>query len=64
MKYFLNSDVQWSTDGCQLLSTNLTHSLCSCNHLSTFALFTDFPKVTDLRILIYFFRFVLADNQV
>jgi len=60
LNYFVRNDVQWSTDGCQLLTTNLTHSLCSCNHLSTFALFMDFPKVcltTYSRLLIYFFRF-------
>ncbi|XP_036597064.1 adhesion G protein-coupled receptor E3-like isoform X2 [Trichosurus vulpecula] len=27
----------WSTEGCSLLKTNDTHTSCSCNHLSTFA---------------------------
>ncbi|CAF1267055.1 unnamed protein product [Adineta ricciae] len=36
--------VQWATDGCQLVSTNSTHSICLCNHLSTFALLTNFEK--------------------
>jgi hypothetical protein len=41
----LKNQLQWSTGGCQLLETNFTHSTCSCEHLSTFALLMDFPKV-------------------
>ncbi|CAF1110908.1 unnamed protein product, partial [Adineta ricciae] len=39
----MKDKVQWSTDGCYLLSSNLTHSICSCDHLSTFAVFKNFP---------------------
>jgi len=42
---YLNNNIQWNTDGCQLLSTNLTHSICSCNHFNTFALFMNIQKV-------------------
>jgi len=28
----------WSEDGCQLARSNSTHSICSCNHLTNFAL--------------------------
>jgi hypothetical protein len=37
---------QWSIDGCYLLSSNSTHSICSCNHLSTFAVLMDFKELT------------------
>ncbi|CAF1118189.1 unnamed protein product [Adineta steineri] len=47
LKNFEDNKVQWSTDGCQLLSTNLTHTICSCKYQSTYALFenTDKPIV-------------------
>jgi len=38
-------DKQWSTDGCYLISSNSTHSICSYNHLSTFAVLMNFQKV-------------------
>ncbi|XP_037399764.1 adhesion G protein-coupled receptor E3-like [Pygocentrus nattereri] len=31
-------ETDWVTDGCTLIETNSTHSVCSCDHLSTFAL--------------------------
>ncbi|KAL7845339.1 hypothetical protein AOLI_G00235310 [Acnodon oligacanthus] len=31
-------ETEWVTDGCSLIETNNSHSVCSCNHLSTFAL--------------------------
>eukprot|EP00095_Tigriopus_kingsejongensis_P002253 maker-scaffold478_size161223-snap-gene-0.24 protein:Tk02253 transcript:maker-scaffold478_size161223-snap-gene-0.24-mRNA-1 annotation:"GM21049" len=31
----------WSSRGCQLLQTNHSHSICSCDHLSSFALVDD-----------------------
>ncbi|KAL6481973.1 hypothetical protein MHYP_G00100530 [Metynnis hypsauchen] len=31
-------ETEWVTDGCTLIATNHTHSVCSCDHLSTFAL--------------------------
>lgn len=27
----------WSTQGCKLLESNKTHTTCSCNHLTNFA---------------------------
>ncbi|XP_036377882.1 adhesion G protein-coupled receptor E3-like isoform X2 [Megalops cyprinoides] len=29
---------RWIVDGCELTETNATHTVCTCNHLSTFAL--------------------------
>ncbi|GMS86859.1 hypothetical protein PENTCL1PPCAC_9034, partial [Pristionchus entomophagus] len=31
----------WSTRGCQMLMTNLTTSVCQCNHLTSFAILMD-----------------------
>nr|XP_057921662.1 adhesion G protein-coupled receptor L2-like isoform X3 [Doryrhamphus excisus] len=28
----------WSTQGCKLLDTNMSHTTCSCNHLTNFAI--------------------------
>ncbi|KAI4887046.1 hypothetical protein NFI96_019116, partial [Prochilodus magdalenae] len=32
------NDTKWVVDGCERLQTNLSHTVCSCIHLSTFAL--------------------------
>ncbi|XP_041435728.1 adhesion G protein-coupled receptor L3 isoform X3 [Xenopus laevis] len=32
-----NMSGYWSTQGCRLLTTNKTHTICSCNHLTNFA---------------------------
>lgn len=36
--YTLND---WSKEGCSRVSTNLTHTICSCNHLTNFAILVD-----------------------
>ncbi|XP_053319484.1 adhesion G protein-coupled receptor L3 [Spea bombifrons] len=33
-----NMSGHWSTQGCRLLTTNKTHTVCSCNHLTNFAI--------------------------
>ncbi|KAG7491248.1 hypothetical protein MATL_G00001060 [Megalops atlanticus] len=40
---------RWIVDGCELTETNATHTVCTCNHLSTFALImqTDGPPEDD-----------------
>ncbi|CAF0770589.1 unnamed protein product [Rotaria sordida] len=53
LKNFPKDHVQWSTDGCQLLSTNLTHSICSCNQLSTFALFMNYQQKSNDNHLLF-----------
>ncbi|CAF1281408.1 unnamed protein product [Rotaria sp. Silwood1] len=47
LKNIQHDHAQWTTDGCRLLLTNLTHSICSCNQLSTFALFMDYQKKSN-----------------
>ncbi|KAH9515232.1 Adhesion G protein-coupled receptor L3 [Bulinus truncatus] len=32
---------KWSRDGCKMLETNSTHTTCSCNHLTNFAILMD-----------------------
>ncbi|KAI4904399.1 hypothetical protein NFI96_008508, partial [Prochilodus magdalenae] len=32
------NNTEWIVDGCELLQTNISHTVCSCVHLSTFAL--------------------------
>ena len=34
-------DGKWSEFGCKLVDTNFTHSTCSCNHLTNFAVLMD-----------------------
>jgi len=38
-RYYTGS--AWSTEGCQFLSTNSTHGLCSCDHTTVYSLFID-----------------------
>uniref|UniRef100_A0A8C5PGG4 Uncharacterized protein n=1 Tax=Leptobrachium leishanense TaxID=445787 RepID=A0A8C5PGG4_9ANUR len=35
---------RWSTNGCDTKPVNSTHTLCSCSHLSSFAILTSFEK--------------------
>ncbi|XP_036393857.1 adhesion G protein-coupled receptor E1-like [Megalops cyprinoides] len=41
---------RWIVDGCEARDTNATHTVCTCNHLSTFALImqTDRPPEDDI----------------
>ncbi|XP_064543940.1 latrophilin Cirl [Drosophila montana] len=39
--YWNYIDHAWSVNGCSLESTNRTHSVCSCNHLTNFAILMD-----------------------
>ncbi|XP_036392824.1 adhesion G protein-coupled receptor E1-like [Megalops cyprinoides] len=41
---------RWIVDGCELTETNTTHTVCTCNHLSTFALImqTGTPPEDDI----------------
>ncbi|XP_036597063.1 adhesion G protein-coupled receptor E3-like isoform X1 [Trichosurus vulpecula] len=41
----------WSTEGCSLLKTNDTHTSCSCNHLSTFAVLMALTGPVEDRVL-------------
>ncbi|KAI1886451.1 hypothetical protein AGOR_G00195890 [Albula goreensis] len=43
------NDSSWSVDGCEATETNTTHTVCTCAHLSTFALImqTDKPPEDD-----------------
>ncbi|XP_022238293.1 latrophilin Cirl-like isoform X1 [Limulus polyphemus] len=36
---------EWLTDGCSVRSTNLTHTVCACNHLTNFAVLMDIKGV-------------------
>ena len=33
-----SSEGEWSTSGCSVSSNNATHTVCKCNHLSTFTI--------------------------
>uniref|UniRef100_A0A6B2EAR4 Putative latrophilin-like receptor n=1 Tax=Phlebotomus kandelakii TaxID=1109342 RepID=A0A6B2EAR4_9DIPT len=56
-------DHAWSEDGCHVETTNVTHTVCSCNHLTNFAILMEIvaPMATDaaatlsrnVRIMIY-----------
>jgi hypothetical protein len=36
----------WSTDGCYLVTSNSTHSICSCEHVSTLAVLSNYQTLT------------------
>uniref|UniRef100_A0A2C9JN20 Uncharacterized protein n=1 Tax=Biomphalaria glabrata TaxID=6526 RepID=A0A2C9JN20_BIOGL len=47
---FWNIDIssstgKWASDGCNVVDTNATHTTCSCNHLTNFALLMDVTGV-------------------
>lgn len=42
LRYFRNTrGGGWSSDGCELKSSNLTHTVCTCAHLTAFAVLSD-----------------------
>ena len=36
---------EWRDDGCSMRETNLTHTVCECNHLTNFAVLMDVRAV-------------------
>nr|XP_042714893.1 uncharacterized protein LOC101941847 [Chrysemys picta bellii] len=44
---FIAGNGTWAKDGCTVLYTNSTHTNCSCNHLTSFALLMGLTKVED-----------------
>ncbi|XP_073689188.1 antigen WC1.1-like, partial [Garra rufa] len=48
---------KWIVDGCSVLKTNRSHTVCSCNHLSTFALMqiSRCPPKIDLQLYLLTF---------
>ena len=44
----LNELMQWTSDGCQLIATNFTHSTCSCQDWTTVGLVMEFSKVCQI----------------
>ncbi|KAG7491250.1 hypothetical protein MATL_G00001040 [Megalops atlanticus] len=40
---------RWIVDGCELTETNTTHTVCTCNHLSTFALIMQTDRPPEVR---------------
>ncbi|CAH1774964.1 unnamed protein product, partial [Owenia fusiformis] len=47
--YESDSVGSWSEDGCRALSTNKTHTVCSCDHLTNFAVLMDVVGVSMAR---------------
>ncbi|KAH1176245.1 hypothetical protein KIL84_020979 [Mauremys mutica] len=44
---FWNLTGTWSTEGCRLLRANSTHTTCTCNHLSSFAILMASHAIKD-----------------
>ena len=44
----------WSRDGCKLKSSNVTHTVCACTHMTAFAV------LSDLNLQV---RFVMICNE-
>ena len=36
----------WSSEGCWLLESNRTHTICKCDHLTSFAVLMDITGAT------------------
>lgn len=43
----------WSTQGCKLLDSNETHTTCSCNHLTNFAILMAHREISVRRRLFF-----------
>jgi latrophilin 1 len=50
---------EWKTDGCSIKATNQTHTICSCNHLTHFAVLMDIHGVYEK-----VFSFILNDYLI
>uniref|UniRef100_A0A674JHN5 Uncharacterized protein n=1 Tax=Terrapene triunguis TaxID=2587831 RepID=A0A674JHN5_9SAUR len=50
---FWNLTGTWSTEGCTLLHANSTHTTCTCNHLSSFAILMASHESSPLTIITY-----------
>ncbi|XP_043362695.1 adhesion G protein-coupled receptor E1-like isoform X2 [Dermochelys coriacea] len=44
---FISGKGTWAEDGCKILQTNSTHTICSCDHLSSFALLMGLTGVEE-----------------
>ncbi|XP_022804293.1 adhesion G-protein coupled receptor D1-like [Stylophora pistillata] len=42
--YSLPANGSWSNDGCSLVESNATHVVCTCNHLTNFAILMNIEK--------------------
>jgi len=44
----------WDDQGCRVLSTNETHTICQCDHLTGFATLMDFRNFTVIIFYMYY----------
>ncbi|CAF1427574.1 unnamed protein product, partial [Didymodactylos carnosus] len=44
---------RWNNDGCVVQTTNLSHTICSCSHLTAFAVLIDFYNIFDQFIFLF-----------
>ena len=49
----------WIEDGCHVSETNSTHTVCSCEHLSTFALIMTVDQTLEVRYFMLQLRIFL-----
>lgn len=45
--YWNTTDLKWSASGCSSVHSNLTHTVCKCNHLTHFAILMDVNAVSQ-----------------
>jgi hypothetical protein len=50
---FSNFSGKWSQEGCMVASTNSTHTVCKCNHLTHFAVLFDIYGVQRMVTLFH-----------
>ncbi len=54
---FCSAPGEWSSSGCTMVSTNQTHTVCSCTHLTNFAILMNTKGVYVSQLYNFFFFF-------
>lgn len=52
----------WSTQGCKLLESNKTHTTCSCNHLTNFAILMAHREISVRPVRWWFFSLCFSQS--
>ncbi|XP_039399549.1 adhesion G protein-coupled receptor E3-like [Mauremys reevesii] len=61
---FIAGKGTWAEDGCTILHTNSTHTICSCDHLSSFALLMGLSGVEENRVQVWVLRFKKDEDKL
>ena len=55
--FIFRANGSWSGDGCSLVKSNTTHVVCTCNHLTNFAILINIEK-QEVQLYIYIYIYI------